>query len=498
MLSHFDYSAGTQHDGKVGIIDIGSNSIRLVVYDGLRRTPIPVYNEKILCGLGRGLANTGVLNPEGVTMAEAGIRRFLAIARAMDVVELSILATAAVRDAEDGDRFVEKLSRQFKVDVDIVSGKREAKLAAFGVFSSIYKPNGIAGDMGGGSMELVALSEGAITNQITLPLGSLRLMDESGGDSGKMRKFIDRALEEHGWLGRDHGPHFYAIGGSFRTLAKIYMLQADYPVKIIHHYAAEAARLLPVLKKIGGMTPSQLAELPGAGKRAASLIPAALVLEQVLRATKCEEAVFSSTGIREGYLFERLSPYLRNEDPLVSSSADLAAQTGRLSSYARDLYEWMSPLFAKEKETERLARVRLAACILSDIGVRIHPEYRALWVYYRVMESLLFGISHKKRVMLALALFHRHQFKLKENLLGLALASEKERLWARLIGVAANLAYHLSGGVAGNLPRMRLEVKKGEVKLRVDDDAQDILGDAVRKRVDGLGEVFKAFSSKSM
>ena len=208
----FQRSGGdVQHEGRIGVIDIGSNSIRLVVYDGVKRAPLPLFNEKIFCGLGKNLASTGKLNPDGIKQAEACMKRFLALVRVMDVVELQIMATAAVRDAQDGAAFVEKLERAHRININVISGKKEARLAAAGIFSSVYKPQGLAGDMGGGSIELISLEKGSTHEQTTLPIGPLRIMDLSRGDKDKMRKLIAEGLSGEKWLQDLHPEHFYEL-----------------------------------------------------------------------------------------------------------------------------------------------------------------------------------------------------------------------------------------------------------------------------------------------
>jgi exopolyphosphatase/guanosine-5'-triphosphate,3'-diphosphate pyrophosphatase len=249
------------HEGRLGVIDIGSNSIRLVVYDALKRTPLPLFNEKVFCGLGKGLATTGKLNSEGRALAETSIARFLTLVHIMDVVELQILATAAVRDAQDGAAFVEALERKFNIDITVISGKKEARLAAAGVLSSIYKPEGLAGDLGGGSIELIGLENGSMAEQATLPIGPLRLMDTSRGDRDKMKRMIADAMDAERWLEKTHPPHFYAIGGSFRALAHIHMASTKYPLDIVHHYAIKNGPLRKLLKDVLGASPQELAKM---------------------------------------------------------------------------------------------------------------------------------------------------------------------------------------------------------------------------------------------
>ncbi len=486
----------TAHEGRLGVIDIGSNSIRLVVYDGIKRVPLPLFNEKIFCSLAKGLTLTGRLNPEGVKLVEASMKRFLALVHVMDVVELQILATAAVRDAMDGAAFVESLERKYRVNITVVSGKKEAQLAAGGIFSSIYKPQGLAGDLGGGSIELVGIEKNGIFEQATIPIGPLRLLDAGKGNTAKIAKIIEEAFSAEIWLEKVHPQSFYAIGGSFRALAHIHMHKEKYPLDIVHHYTVKTGPMRVFLKEIIHSPVQQLKKMPGASsERVDSLIPAALVMDRILDITQPVDVVFSASGIREGYLYEKLAPFLRNEDPLIASCTDLASQHGRASGYARELFTWMSPLFEQENDANR--RLRFAVCILSEIAWRIHPDYRSEWAFFRVIQSTLAGLSHFERVTLAMALYHRYQFKLKLKSSVVSLVKEKEKLFARLIGTAAHLAFLLSGGHTGNLKHVTLSHKKGNIEVTFGPEAEDLLSDSVRKRINGLNEVFELFNKQN-
>lgn len=482
-----------QRDGRIGIIDIGSNSIRLVIYDQLKRCPVPIYNEKVMCALGKGLANTGVLNPDGVVMARSALRRFLALGRNMEITSLHVMATAAVRDAKDGASFAAYLEHTYDINVDIIPGQKEAKLGAYGVCASMYRPQGITGDLGGGSLELVKLEDGHIADHASILLGSLRMIDESKGDTGKLRKLIEKRFDELDWLQQQKAEAFYAIGGSFRALAKMHMAQEEYPLHILHEYEAEAKHFLNFVQGIAKMPPEKLEKLPGSARgRVAALPGAAIVLENIIQRCRPEEIVFSASGIREGYLYEKLSPYVRNMDGLIATCSEFAQRGGRSTTCANELFTWMFPLL--ENETERERRLRLAFCLVADIALHIHPEYRAEWAYHRIISSAFTSLSHRERTKLALALYHRYQFKLKESWPTLSLLKRGDHEWARLVGAAANLAYHLSGNTAGHLHKTSFVIDRDEVSLQLSGAMQDVLGDAVKRRMDGLREAFAAYA----
>ncbi|MEQ1705768.1 MAG: Ppx/GppA family phosphatase [Rickettsiales bacterium] len=479
-------------DARIGIIDIGSNSIRLVVYDRNKRSPIPIYNEKVLCALGKGLATSGMLNPEGVVMGKEALRRFVAMGRNMGIAELHVIATAAIRDAKDGRDFTNWLEKTYNVKADIISGDEEAKLGAFAVCSSIYKPKGITADLGGGSLELVRVDNGETYGHNSIALGSLRMLDESKGDRNKLRKLINKRFAEVNWLDDEKTPSIYAIGGSFRALAKMHMVANDYPLQILHEYTVEAKEFLSFVRDIAAMSLEKLEKYPGgAAKRAASLPGAAMVLETLLTTCKAGNIIFSASGIREGYVYKKLSIRERDEDGLLFSCREFASRSGRSCDYAHELFDWMKPLLPQE--SERMKRLHLAFCLLSDIAIHIHPEYRGEWAFQRIIYSAFNSITHEDRVTLALALYHRYQFKIKEYFPALKLISNADNAWAKLVGTSANLAYHLSGSITGNLQKTSLVVKDKNIALQLVGNMADLMGDSIQKRIDGVNEAYRDF-----
>lgn len=494
IQTHLEIGDLPHKDGRLGIIDIGSNSIRMVIYDQQKRSPVPIYNEKVMCALGKGLAVTGVLNPEGVDMAKNALRRFLALGRNMEITSLYVMATAAVRDAKDGAAFARYLEETYDIRVDIISGQQEARLGAYGVCASMYNPQGITGDLGGGSLELVRVNNGQTEDHASVLLGSLRMIDETRGDPGKLRKLIDKRFQELNWLEGQKIQNFYAIGGSFRALGKMHMTLSKYPLHILHEYKVDTREFLSFVQDIADMPVEKIEKLPGAAaKRAPALPGAAMVFEYIINSTKPGSIVFSGSGIREGYLYEMLSPYIRNQDGLLASCVEFATRSGRTTAYANELFTWMFPLLEKESERER--RLRLAFCLLCDIALHIHPEYRAQWAFERIQFSSLNGFSHRERVKLALALYHRYQFKCKEDWPVLELLRNGDRQWAKLVGTLANLAYHISGSIAGSLHNTAFSINAKQVNLKVSVNMQDILGEAVRRRIEGVSEAYNGFLS---
>ena len=175
-----DPAQGRLHHGPpIAVIDIGSNSVRLVIYEGLTRSPTPIFNEKVLAGLGREVHSTGLLAADAVEKALQALRRFRTLCDIGGITRLWCVATAACRDADNGPEFIAAAERICRRSIAVLTGKQEAQYSALGVVSGLYQPDGIVGDLGGGSLELVDVRGESIRSGVTLPLGSLALQDLS-------------------------------------------------------------------------------------------------------------------------------------------------------------------------------------------------------------------------------------------------------------------------------------------------------------------------------
>ncbi|MBC8130438.1 MAG: Ppx/GppA family phosphatase, partial [Rhizobiaceae bacterium] len=220
----------------VAVVDIGSNSVRLVIYEGNTRSLTVLFNEKVLSGLGKGIAKTGRLDERAVLSALSALSRFKALAAQAGVRKLYPIATAAAREASNGAEFIASAEAAVGCPIQILSGADEAHFAAEGVVAGFYEPDGIAGDLGGGSLELVDIAGGEIGEGLTLPLGGLRLQDLSGNDIAKARRIADKEVGNCALAGRGEGRPFFAVGGTWRNLAKLHMEQNRYPLHVMHGY----------------------------------------------------------------------------------------------------------------------------------------------------------------------------------------------------------------------------------------------------------------------
>jgi exopolyphosphatase / guanosine-5'-triphosphate,3'-diphosphate pyrophosphatase len=477
----------------IGVIDIGSNSVRLVVYEGAVRAPSPLFNEKVLCGLGRSVATTGRLGDEGVARALAALRRFGAIARVLGVKNLWAIATAAVRDAVDGPAFIARGEAACGVRIQILSGQREAELAAQGIHMGFTSPDGVAGDLGGGSLELIDIIGAGLKNAVTLPLGGLRLIDTTTNRLDRALETVDAELAKVDWLASGRGRTFYAVGGTWRALAKLHMEVNDYPLRVMHGYmipAREASDFCEDVRK-GRKLPG----IEDISKARREVLPfGALVLERLLKKMEPRAVVFSVFGIREGLLYSLLSEHERTKDPLLGFCEEYARLRSRSLTHAHELCDWTDALFSADggiKETIEERRLRHAACLLSDIGWRAHPDYRGEQSLNVIAHAALAGVDHPGRLFLALTSYFRHVGgddeggdKLSERI---RRSIDKRALKrARLVGAAIRAAHMLSIGRAGVIDETTLRLEKDKLVLEVPAAHAALDGERFRRRFEAL------------
>ncbi len=495
IASHENAGGGLspKSPGRIGVIDIGSNTVRLVVYEVPTRLPFPLFNEKAQCGLGRALSDTGRLDPAAVESALQALARFVLLAGAMDVDRLELVATAAVREASDGPEFVAEVQRRLGVAVDVIDGAEEAQLAARGVLSGVPNADGLLGDLGGGSLDLVELNRGQFGRCATYPLGHLRLL-QSAGSRERAAVQVGTSLADQSWLDDMAGRNLYALGGSWRTVARVLLYQVDWPLHVIDNFTLPASEARDLLAVIARMSASSIRKIPQISRRRMEALPyAALVLEMLIERTHPKSLVFSGFGMREGRMLACLPPEMRVQDPLLSGCFSHAERSGRFSVHGEEILTWMAPSF--EDGDAVLARLRLAACLLSDIAWSVHPDYRAEHAFHRILRLPFAGLTHEDRAALALAIFARYGSDPESSIVAPArtLLSEERFGRAVAVGRALHLAHTLTGGAPGLLPRTRLRRTKSRLTLELPKDSALFMSEAVERR---LGRLARALGVK--
>jgi exopolyphosphatase/guanosine-5'-triphosphate,3'-diphosphate pyrophosphatase len=472
------------------VVDLGSNSVRLVIYEGDARNPVQIFNEKAVLRLAKGMTKTGRLDDATMRQTETVLRRYAAIVRAMGAQPFEVLATSAVRDAENGAEFVRLMGERMpEMRIIILSGAQEAALSAEGVLCGIPGADGVLADLGGGSLELVRLDGGRIGETATVPVGVIRLADRSGGDLVKARAIMTAELEQTPFIGAA-GRDLYLSGGAFRALARIHIAQTGYPLNMVHHYTIgreEARDLAGVVSEAGRKL---IERMPGVPRRRIEDLPyAALILRRLLRATGVDRVVFSANGLREGWFSRMMPADVRAEDPLLAAGRDLTRGVMRDAKLPPALITWTNALFPSETGSQR--RLREAACWLSEIGSHEHPEYRAEQAFLRVLRQPGIGLDHHARAFLALTMALRYEAPPDAGFLSPAriLLDMHATRRAETLGIALRLAYTLCAGTPQLLAGTTLTISSGRLILGLAEANGVFAGDSVLRRLDRLAQM---------
>jgi exopolyphosphatase / guanosine-5'-triphosphate,3'-diphosphate pyrophosphatase len=472
------------------VVDIGSNSVRLVVYEGPARAPIPICNEKALCGLGRDMTPEGGLNPAAVSDALATLARFRHVLDDLGRPPATVIATAAVRSAKDGPRFVET-ARALGFEVDVISGSEEGELAALGVVLVEPGATGIVGDMGGGSLELAILNNGEVADSVSLPIGPLNLMQASKGDAKAAGQIIDEHLASVPYLEQAAYDTLYTVGGAWRAIARINMGLKGYPLPVLHHYELTVAQVIEVCELISRQSKKSLEEIPGIPRRRIDTLPlASTVLKSVLVRMKAKKVVVSTGGVREGLLYRSLTPHEKNLDPFIEACRFYAQRLAPDGDFGEAAFDVIEPLFAGDDPGG--ARMRYGAALLSDIGAYFHPDLRGRHAFDTALRAPFYAVSHEERLWTALALFRRHQGRTAAppNEQAMALLPEEARLRATQFGLALRFVAAIAPKAPAALKGCRLEKRPGEIIFRAPSDRQALMGETPRRRFVSLASAF--------
>lgn len=480
---------------QAAVIDVGSNSVRLVIYRLEGRAIWTVFNEKALAGLGRDLPATGKLSPEGVETALTALRRFRAVLNGWNADETFVVATAAVREAADGPSFIERVREETGLEMRVLSGAEEAHYAALGVLAGEPDAEGVAGDLGGSSLELVHLEAGAPKGGITLPLGPFALGAPRPLEVDRVRRTIVERLDQAALRFRSR--EFHAVGGAWRNLALLHMEMADYPLRVAHQYEMSRSDAVDVARFVARQSKASLEGMQGLSKKRFETLPySALVLDALIERLGVEKVVISAYGLREGLLLEAMDPETRACDPLVEGFEALTQLRGLSHDLGRALEAWVQPAF------ERLPPVfgvhdrglTAAACRLADLGARLHPDHRGELTFEIVLRAPIAGMNHKERAFLACAGFARHDSSPNTPEPGTIsrVLSPERRLRARALGAAIRLGCDLAGRNAALLGHSRLDIQGDQLILTAEPGWRDVLlGEQITKRAQTLATVLK-------
>ena len=480
---------------QAAVIDVGSNSVRLVIYRLDGRSIWTLYNEKALAGLGRDLPATGRLSPEGVEVALTAIRRFRALLDGWRAEDVTAAATAAVREAADGPAFLKRVRDETGLTVRVLTGEEEAHYAAMGVIAGEPGAEGVVGDLGGSSLELIRLVGQSPDGGATLPLGPFALGAPRTLDIDRTRRLIDAALAPHSE--RFATRHFHAVGGAWRNLALFHMELADYPLRVAHQYEITRSDALDVSRLVARQSRASLERMQGLSKKRVETLPySAVVLEALIERLGVERIVISAFGVREGLLLDGMEPEVRRRDPLIEGCEALTAVRGLASDLGGALEAWLTPAFEKLPPVfgSRDPVLLAAACRLADLGARLHPDHRADLAFEQVLRAPIAGMSHPERAYLASVAFARHTASTptpEANAIARVIGADR-RQRARALGAAVRLGCDLSGRNPRLLEKSGLAIRGDKLALTAARGWEDmLLGEQTTKRAQTLAGVLK-------
>jgi len=472
------------------VIDVGSNSVRLVLYRLDGRAVWTVYNEKVLAGLGRGIAATGRLDPAGVEIAMVALRRFKALVDASGPDAVFAAATAAVRDAQDGPAFKARVEAETGLSLRVLDGGEEACYAALGVLAGAPASSGLVGDLGGASLELTPLDRGEVGQGITLPLGPFSFNAQGGFDARR----VDAAVARHirPLAPRFASPTLNAVGGAWRNFALLHMRLCDYPLEIVHQYEMTRSDALEATRFVRQQSRASLERIEGISRRRVDALPhAAVVLEGLIEHLGIQRVVMSAYGLREGLLLDAMAPAVRRRDPLIEGCAALGSRYAVAEALGAALEAWLAPAFATLEPlfAGRDGVLLAAAARLAELGAQLHPDHRAELIFDQVLRAPIAGMTHAERAFLACAAYARHTAGAnipEPGTIGRLLGPERLQR-SRALGAALRLGCDLSGRSPELLGRTTIDFKANAVVLKADEQwSATLLGEQSAKRASTL------------
>lgn len=474
----------------VAVIDIGSNSVRLVFFSVFGNASTPVYNEKVFAGLGKDLYKTGKLSPEGMKTTLLTLKRFKLLVETQNPEKILIAATAALRDASDADLFITCVEQEIGFSIAPLSGSQEAHYSALGVVAGDQRAHGVAADLGGASLELTQIAHGKPLTGKTYPLGPFSVYDDIF-DPNTCRVFIENHLN----VDFPDSPNLYLIGGAWRNLALIHQIRNQYPLRIAHNYqlTPSQTRALALWTYKDGM--KVVSKWPGVNRRRAETLPySGVLLDVMLEKIDPEKVLIAPGGLREGLLLASTDTRMRKVPPLLDACRHLALGSEQGVNFGQPLYRFLkdfSKSFPGAFDPENENRLRAAGCVLVGIGKGLHPERRAELVFETVLYAPVPGLTHRERVYLALMVFASYTFKRSPpNRTAIdLLLSDEEQTRARAFGAAMRLGVALTGRAGDLLSKLSLRINDNCLILSVKPEYENLISSRGRARLERLSEL---------
>jgi len=452
---------------KEAIIDLGSNSIRMLIYDNLLNSQIPIFNEKAICELGKNLDKTGKLDPKGSDFALSVLQRFKRILSNLKVKKFKIIGTAAIREATDSKLFVAKVEKILKKKVEVLTGIEEAENSALGVIIGFQRVNGVVVDLGGGSLEIARVR-----------------------NKDKINSIISFYLNKIEWLRKGKTKNLYLCGGTWRTLLNAHIYKTNYPLSILHQYKLPAIEALKFSNSLSSVKLIKSEKLVGVTKSRTNYIPiGSYILSSLIKICDPSSILCSVSGVREGSLINKAYLNILKKDSLNRSVHFIALKKGDFGENYIKLYNFLKKIFPNKDENFPI-RLLLPACSLSNFDWGLGTYQRAELVFHEVINSPILKLSHNDRIKLGLVSFWRHcSTKYYPDLEFLKLLSNSEIKACRRIGAALRFASSIS--VISSIFYEKIKIYVANEKtltLKVPKKFSQVISNQVQKRLKSLAE----------
>lgn len=464
-------SLAMESSSTIGLIDIGSNSIRLVIYRSDGRLPHPQFNEREVCRLGEEVGRSGYLGDKQMKQAFSTLERFAAIVQASQVDALEVFATEALRRAHNSIDFITRAEAILNIRVRVISGKEEAAMSALGVCAGFLDPVGLVADLGGGSLELVPVTSGKVIHSdqaVSVPCGYL--IDKTEDE-------IISALQSVSWLYTMKGQPFYAVGGVWRAIATTYVYQLKPRIDIVHGLSMTADQMRWIMDQIEAAD-GDIYGIPDARK--SSMAQAIRITRILIDLLKPDGIIFSAFGVREGILSDRIDLIARQGDPLIDGVKEYAVMTTRFPHQGKHIAHIMADLMGYLPPSyQRLAH---ACCYLCDLAWLEHPDHRSRLAMEKMLGLSVVGISHAERVWMAAVLYTRYEGSMPRNKDVLALIPHEDRKLAKSTGLLLRLLMTFSGGISNMLEQVHVTPSDSGYALGIADHLIGS-GDLINRRI---------------
>lgn len=458
------------------IVDIGSNSVRMVLYGGSLRAPHTLFNEKVIARLGSEMSD-GKLASGPMELARRGLRRYALILKDLGVTDIRTVATAAVRDASNRQEFIAQV-RDAGFAPKVLSGEEEARLSAMGVIGAFPGAAGAVADLGGGSLELIRIGEGQCDDAVSLPLGTLRLPDLARDDFAGSAAALEKIIGSAGW-DRAIGAPLYLVGGTWRAFAIHAMERIGRVVTDPHGFELDCVSARRIACEVAEGEVAALRDNPRISSQRAELLPeVGPLLDAMIETLQPERLVFSSWGLREGMLFDRLPPAQKAQDPLLAGIAVFANMRGCPPTLAARVAGWT--VNALPPGWSGSERVRLAATSLALASMQIEPNFRLHIATEWALQKRWLDVSDEERALMAATVAaNGNRCDLPETIRALA---GEERLEAAICwGLAVRLCRRIGGRSRRSLQATRLSVRDRELVLEIEHNRAALNGEPVDK-----------------